>query len=182
MLILALQNRQLAQRLVVAQDEIDFPYESMYVPSAIGLDLAGGSVQIGHPSKNSQVLFFINTTCPHGLASLPAVKRMAGAFANRSSSDFYIVSEDAVDETRRYAGENRLSSNVIVVTEARDISLFHARSVPMLMVIDKNGKVAMSRVGSLNGKEDVDSVIAAVRALDAPTGLIGENAIESAHP
>jgi thioredoxin-related protein len=181
-LILGLQNRHLAQRLAVAEDKIDFPYESMYVPFTVGLDINGGSVPIGRPNNTSQVLFFLNTSCPHCLASLPAVKRLAGSLAKRPSSDFYLVSEDALDQTKRYAGDHPLSSNMVVVTDAREISLFHARSVPTLIVVDKNGRVVMSRVGSLNDREDVDAVLAAVHALEAPAVADRGERNESFHP
>ena len=182
MLILGLQNRHLAQSLAVAEDRINFPYESMYVPSAVGLDVNGGSVSIGRPHNTAQVLFFLNTTCPHCLASLPAVKRIANSLAKRPSSDFYIVSEDTLEQTKRYAADHLLSSNIVVLTDAREISLFHARSVPTVMVIDRNGKVAMSRVGSLNDREDVDSVLAAVHVLEAPAVADQGERNESFHP
>lgn len=164
-LALTFANRRVSAKVDELSDKLDLPYVGMYVPIAVAQG-ANDTIALGKPAV-AQVLFFYNTTCPFCRASLPSIKRLTAALASASPRTPLIgVSRHALPETQAYVERERLGLPAYSLLDERSIALFHAASVPTLMVVSSEGKITYVRNGSI-GDTDVAKAEAAVRALDA---------------
>lgn len=164
--VLGVQNARMSAKLSNAEEKLELPYVGMYVPKTTASDMTGSTVEIGQPAKKVQVLYFFNTTCPYCLASTPAINRIQKTFNNEAAVEFYLISRDQVEETKAYIDKLNITSTTLRLSEMRELSLFHALSVPVLLAIDSGGKVFFSHIGEIDEQDDVDSIVGAVRNME----------------
>lgn len=165
--LLSAQNKTLRDRFMQADDKVNFPYLTMFVPITNTSSLDGKLVHLGQATKRSQVIYFFNTRCPHCVASVPAIRKINGLLASDDQTQFLSVSQDSIRETQAYA-QKMLMKNISLVSlpDTRSLALYHAGSVPVLMVVDGTGQIRYTHIGRLNLTDDVSSLISAVRAME----------------
>jgi peroxiredoxin len=153
---LAHENRVLARRAVE-------PRAGLFVPAYAAATLDGQPVALG-ALGHRQVLIFFRTTCPYCRASTPAWNTIAERLRTQPAIAVYGVAMDSVGAARTYAAEYRLRFSVIARPDPRLVSLYRVSSVPMLLVVNEQGRLAYARLGVLQSAAAVDSVVTAAEA------------------
>ncbi len=153
---LADQNRALARRAVE-------PHAGLFVPAYPAATLDGAPVTLG-ALGHRQVLVFFRTTCPYCRASTPAWKAVAEGLVGDSQVAIYGVALDSADAARAYAAEHQLRFPVIPQPDPRLVGLYRISSVPLILVLNEEGRMAYARLGVLDSPAAVDSVVSAARA------------------
>jgi peroxiredoxin len=125
--------------------------------------MEGAELTLGNPpSGTRQVLLVFDTRCPFCIASLPAWAGLAEALrASDVAVDVIGVSLDPDEETEGYRDEHGLPFPVVSVPERRFQSLYRLGAVPLVMIIEEEGRVSYARVGELHPGPAIDSVLAA---------------------
>jgi peroxiredoxin len=115
------------------------------------------------------VVFFFNDTCPYCLKSLPmdveTSQRLREEFGDAVSM-LGVCACDAI-EARDYARKHGLNFPVVAIRDKRTIVLFRAQTVPLLLVIDREGRVREFIQGVIETREQVETIMTAVRAKDS---------------
>lgn len=163
--ILGIQLRDVRRQYGDFIQRATTPHAGVYVPAARLVSLTGDTVVVGDaPTGRRQVLLVFTTTCPYCRASLPAWKQLAAAATGAPGAPEVIgVSLDSAAATERYVGEHHLPMPVVRFEPGRLQSLFRARRVPLIIVIDGRGRVLYGRTGVLSDPAAVDSVLRAAR-------------------
>lgn len=162
-IVLSAENRALRRELTDLRRQEWFPRVGDVLPSSKMETLDGDSVMLGgvHPGGR-QVLFVFNTRCGWCRRSLPAWRTIAERLVAASSEIQVLgISLDSEVDTRAYAVDNHLSFPIVVFQDERLERLYHLGGVPITLVVDHTGEVVFSRLGSLEGGQWADSVIAA---------------------
>lgn len=157
---LAEQNRLLSRRAVE-------PHAGLFVPAFPAATLDGAPVTLGKLGDR-QLLIFFRTTCPYCRASTPAWKAIAERLAPDSQIALYGVALDSANAARAYAGEYALRFPVIAQLTPRLVSLYRVSRVPLILVLNEQGRMAYARLGVLDTPAAVDSVVRAARERSAP--------------
>jgi peroxiredoxin len=161
---LARQKQSLEARYRELAARLDHPYVGMYVPVTHAPSLQGDSVLIGEPARGErQVLLVFGIDCLYSRASLPWWRALANRLAGESRVRIYGVSLDSLEASRAYAMEHELSFPVVSLTERRPQNLFRLRRVPQVLILNDEGRVALTRLGVLESDAAVDSILAAAR-------------------
>lgn len=168
-LVLVQQNRALREESRDWRRRALFPYPGFVVPAFRAATLAGDSVTIGESREGTrQVLFFFNTTCRFCLETLPGWKEVDSELVRSGgASEVFGVSLDSLPETRRYASEHELPFPIIRLPDPRFAKFYRAEGIPLTLILDREGTVLHSRVGSIEPGPAVDSIIAAARRIDS---------------
>jgi peroxiredoxin len=162
---LAEQNRLLARRAVE-------PRPGLFVPAAQAATLDGDSVILGQVGQG-QLLFFFNHTCPYCRASVPAWNTIAQRL-DGEAIPLYGVALDSASVAEAYAAEQGLRFPVIAKPEPRLVALYRVSGVPLVLLLNQDGRMAYARLGVLESPAAIDSVVAAARAsLASSTGEEG---------
>ncbi len=166
-LTLAWQLRELRQERRGLIERVNDPYVGMYVPKVALTALDGSAVVLGEPRADYQLLYFFSTTCPHCLASLPMVKAIAAQVpaASKGRAEIIGVASASAADAGAYARAHALAFPIVANSEVRTAMLFRAHSVPLLLVIDADGRVRHARMGVIDEAADLRAVLA---ALDPP--------------
>ncbi|RDZ29644.1 TlpA family protein disulfide reductase [Lysobacter silvisoli] len=145
------------------------PYIGMYVPRIAATTLDGAARTLGQPAADYQVLYFFTTGCPYCRASAPLVKSIAGQLDSASGgrAELIGVALDPADAAGAYAREHGFAFPIVATQDRRSAMLFRARSVPLLLVVGRDGRVRYARVGAINTKDGVNGVLTAVRRTEA---------------
>ncbi len=169
-LALADQNRELSSRYESLRERTQWPHAGYAVPTFRATTLAGDTLTLGESAPGQrQLLFVFDTECPYCLATLPAWKRIASAL-NDADPDVQVVgvSLDSADLARSYQEEHDLPFPVITFPSRKLQQLYRAGRIPLIVLLDAEGRTLYSRLGQLDVGPAVDSVLAAA---GLPEGL-----------
>ena len=163
--LLARQNGALAERATRLERRAFEPYPGMWVPTVTATTLDGAPLVVGERTDGArQLLFVFSTTCPYCEASLPAWREIATAAAAppepRTVVTGIVVDSGDADAYRRAHG---FGFPVARFPSAKARSMYRMRSVPLVLLLDAEGRVLYSRTGVLRDRTATDSVLAAVR-------------------
>ena len=81
------------------------------------------------------------------------------------------VGNAAVGELLGYARGQSFGFPIASITEQRTLALFRASIVPLVMVVDRNGRVHHAAVGTFDSEAKIDLVLAAVRGRTLSSGI-----------
>lgn len=161
--VLAGQNRSLRAEQMALLDRATVAYPGMWVPSVDATAVDGAALHLGAPARGeAQVLYFFTATCPYCAASVPALKQVAARLDARVR--MIGVSDEPAETTRRYAQAHGLPFPAASVPGRRVVGLFRARTVPLITVVNAEGRATYTRYGALRGAAAIDSVVSAARA------------------
>lgn len=148
----------------------------MFVPTFQASTLTGEPVTVGTAEgEGRQVLFVFTTTCPYCQSTLPAWKEIVATLDTVTSVPVavYGISLSATDVTERYVEENRLPYPVLRFPEEKLAHIYRARSVPLTVVLNAEGRVIHSRLGELKERAAIDSVVTMAQWQPEPAGPTG---------
>lgn len=148
-------NRELLRRTVE-------PRPGLYVSAVDAATLDGQPTVLGRLGER-QLLVFFNTMCPYCRASVPAWRQIAERLAGDSGIAVYGVGLDSAAAVAAYAREHRLGFPLIARPDPRLVALYRVTNVPLVLVIDADGRVAYARMGVLETALAVDSVLRAAK-------------------
>jgi peroxiredoxin len=150
---LAAENARLARRAVE-------PRPGLYVGALALTTLDGRPAALG-ALGHRELLFFFNTTCPYCRASLPAWNAIADRVRAATDLAVYGVAFDSAAAAAAYAAEQGLRFPVIAQPDPRIVGLYRVSSVPLVLVVNADGRMAYVRLGVLAAPRAIDSVVAA---------------------
>lgn len=150
---LAEQNRLLARRAVD-------PRPGLYVPSLDATTLEGTRVVLGELGQR-QVMFFFNRTCPYCRASLPGWNAIAARLGRDSGVRVYGIAFDSIRPAAAYAKDRNLRFPVVARPDPRMAGLYRVSRVPLVLVINEEGRMEYVRIGALEAQSAIDSVVRA---------------------
>ena len=156
------QNRALTHANRVLLQRATQPHAGLFVPSYPAVTLDGTPVTLGAVGHRQVVIFF-RTSCPYCRASTPAFNALAERLAPDSTVAVYGVALDSVDTARAYAAEHGLRFPVIAELAPRLVGLYRVSSVPLILVLNEQGRMTYARLGVLDSAA-VDSVVTATDA------------------
>lgn len=164
--VLSWQNRALRLERRELAARVRQPYPGMFVPSLTAAGIDGAPIGIGTAATELQVLYFFFPGCPHCAASSSTVNTLAERLARETGGQVPMigVGNASPDDLRSYAQAQRLAFPIAAVADQRTLALFRASAVPLVLVVDRNGRVHHSALGEFVRVEQVESVLAAVRA------------------
>lgn len=110
--------------------------------------LAGGSQKLAElRGKKVVVLDFWATWCAPCIEALPCVDRVAAKFADRDVAFFAVNLGDEPEDVREFLELHKLELPIVLDEKSTLGSLFRANSIPMTVVVDKQGVVQVVHVG-----------------------------------
>lgn len=143
------------------------PRAGLFVPPLVVPTLDGDSVVLGRQG-DTQLLFFFNTTCLHCRSSLPAWNGIAERLRADSGVSVWGVAFDDSIGASAYAEAQAVRFRVIPVPDPRVAGLYRINAVPAVVLVNREGKMAYTRVGPLGEGLGTDSILDAVRRAAAP--------------
>jgi len=169
-LVLGWQNRGLREDRDRLTDRAAYAYLGMYVPIVDATTPEGGRVRLGAPSGERQVVYFFNHVCPYCRASAPQVAATAGAIRERLSDRAEIVGvcQCTPAQASAYARTHGFDFPVVAFNQRRELALYRARGVPVLMAIDREGRVRHTIQGVFDRPEQREALLASLTAADVP--------------
>ena len=99
---------------------------------------------------------------------MPSVNALAAQRAPDSGSVMYGVALDSARAARSYAAEHALRFPVIAEPALRLVGLYRVSSVPLILVLNEQGRMAYTRLGVLDAPAAVDSVVRTAEYRPAP--------------
>ena len=162
------QNRTLAEENRLLARRAAEPRPGLFVPAVQAATLDGDSVVLGEPGR-CQLLFFFNHTCPYCRASVPAWNAIARRL-DRAAVELYGVALDSASVAEAYAAEQGFRFPVIAKPEPRVVALYRVSRVPLVLLLNQDGRMAYARLGVLESPAAIDSVVVATRVLREPRG------------
>ncbi len=113
------------------------------------LTLLDGDPQQLTDLKGDQVvvLDFWALWCAPCLEALPIVNSVAAQFSDRDVAFFTVNSGDDAEDIREFLEEQDLDLPIALDPESEISDLFHANSIPMTVIIDKEGVVQVVHIG-----------------------------------
>lgn len=170
--VLAWQNRGLRADREWFSDRSHYAYPGMYVPEIPVTSLQGTKIALGSPARDFQVLFFFNETCPHCRTSAPAVSALAPVLRDTFADRVALIGicECGEAEARRYGEAQRFDFPLASLRDRRSLMLFRAQSVPLLLVIDREGRVRHAVQGTFSTEAQHEALLAALRQPPSPAG------------
>jgi peroxiredoxin len=178
-IVLTLQVRKLAPQAEELRQRKAFPFVSQAVPTVRLVDNRGDSITIGETTEGrSQVLFFFTTSCPKCAAILPEWKTLSERIAADSGHNIDVVgvSLSSADSTREYVAANALPYRVVRLTDLKSKRLFRVKGVPMTLVLNWEGQIALVHPGrfvSSAQRDSVQEVAVRVARVKADSGIRG---------
>lgn len=164
LIMLAGETRALRKRYTELSRQASSARPGIYVPTFTSQTLEGREVRLGQAdSAEYQVLFLFTTTCPYCKASLPAWKEIATAVNGYPTVEVYGISLDSLSLARAYAAEHGLEFPIVTFPERKLAPLYRVRAVPLILVLEAEGRVIYARESALESRAATDSVLAAIR-------------------
>lgn len=179
--VLAVQNRGLREDRDRLTDRAAYAYPGMYVPVVDAPRIDGGRLALGAPTGDLQVVFFFDETCPYCLRSAPTVVDVAATLQREFGERAAMVGvcQCSPEEARDYARAHGFAFPVVTVSAQRALSLYRARGVPMLLAIDREGRVRHAVQGVFDTREQVERLLAELRRMQSPARLASNPANRS---
>ncbi|MGY4517344.1 TlpA disulfide reductase family protein [Lysobacter sp. HA18] len=164
---LAVQNRTLRSQFVAFIDESARPNVGDWMPNIAVHDAAGAAHTLGQPRDGLQVLYFFEPWCPHCRATAPTLRQLDAMLQREHRAVELIgISRASASERATYVDEQRFDFPIVPSTP-RIGSLFRVHVIPLLVVVDRDGRVAYAHAGELNTRDEVDHLLTVVRRTDA---------------
>ncbi len=141
-----------------------------YFPTFAGTAVDGSRRIVGesaHPGDR-QVIFLLTSTCPYCKRTLPTWKTLAGRLDSASypNARVFALTTDSVQIATSFAKSHELGFPVIPFTQPKQARLAHAFTVPQTLVVNHAGLVLFSRIGVMDTRVAMDSVLAVIAAPD----------------
>lgn len=163
--VLAWQNRGLRAHRDWLSDRVDYAYPGMYVPAIKARSIDGAEFELGTPSAEHQLLYFFTHTCPYCRQSAPALAEAARVverdFGGRVSTLGICECTDA--QAREYAQRHGFGFPIIAMTDRRSLMLYRARTVPVLLVVGRDGRVKHAIQGIFDSEAQTRDLVAALQ-------------------
>ena len=171
--LLAWQNRDLRRTQGELETRVREPYPGMFVPQVATLAIDGAPLDVGAPAADFQVLYFFMPDCPYCAASAASIRALSERLARETGGRVPLigVGNAAVDELLGYVRDQRFGFPIASITEQRTLALFRASIVPLVLVVDRNGRVHHATVGTFDSEAKIDLVLAAVRGRTLSSGI-----------
>ncbi|SFL06573.1 redoxin family protein [Lysobacter sp. cf310] len=165
--VLGVQNRQLRRDYAALIDEGVRPQVGTWLPSAEAATLSGASVVLGRAAGERQVLYFFDPSCPVCEASVPAILDIARDLQRHDPAQVQMLGVARPDAPGLNAYLRARGFGFPVALSTPKIrALFKVNLVPLLVVVDRDGRVVYSHVGKLDTKEQVPTILTALRATE----------------
>ena len=151
-------------------DRLRIPQPGYSVPTFANQTIDGAPVTVGEREGGRQLVFFFTTTCEFCLASLPAWREINDA-TKRDYAHVEVVGVvlDADGPVEAYRDGHNLTFPITTFPQDKLARLYRATSVPLITLLDETGRVLYSRLGALEARSAIDSVLTAVGA-PSPSG------------
>jgi peroxiredoxin len=164
--VLAVQNRGLRAERAALEARIRQPYPGMFVPQLTAAGIDGAPVGIATADTDLQVLYFFLPGCPHCAASATKINALAARLARDTGGQVPLigVGNGSAAELLPYARDQRFAFPIAALADQRTLALFRASAVPLVLVVDRNGRVHHSALGAFDSDAKLEAVLAAVRA------------------
>jgi peroxiredoxin len=163
--VLGWQNRGLRADRDWLTDRVSYAYPGMYVPLVKVRSVDGEAFELGAPRADYQVLYFFTHTCPYCRQSAPAVAETARTLQNRFGARVSMlgICQCTDDQAREYAKRHGFGFPVIAMNDRRNVMLYRARIVPVLLAVDRDGRVRHVAQGVFGSKEQTRGLVAALQ-------------------
>ncbi|MBA4106653.1 MAG: hypothetical protein C0485_12925 [Pirellula sp.] len=128
--------------------------------------LEGGAQKLADlKDKKVVVIDFWALWCGPCIAALPTVDQVATKFADRDVAFFAVNLGDGADEIREFLEKEKLKLPIALDPESKLGELFQAGSIPMTIIVDKQGVVQVVNIGYGDGLEqklsdEIEAVLA----------------------
>lgn len=169
--VLAIQNRALRRGHTELADRANKPYPGMFVPNVSAVSIYGMPVNLGQPTTRFQVLYFFSPTCEFCAASSALVNKLAKALP--ADVELVGVGNGEDNAIAAYAATQQFAFPVVANRDQRTHVLFRAAQVPLVMAIDRNGRVHHASLGAFDQDEELEAVLAVTRDSSSTTNQLG---------
>src|SRR5262249_36874421 len=118
-------------------------------PAFVLADVNGQTHRLDDALQRGPVaLVFYKSACPTCQFSFPYIQKMFSGMGNRSDWTLWGISEDDVEETRRFAEQNGITFDLLIDEYPYDVSAAYGLEfVPAIFLIQPDGKIAVSDFG-----------------------------------
>jgi peroxiredoxin len=163
--LLGWQNRGLRADRDWLTDRVSYAYPGMYVPLIKVRSIDGETFELGAPRADYQVLYFFTHTCPYCRQSAPAVAQTAHSLQRRFGARVSMlgICQCTDDQAREYARRHDFDFPVIAMNDRRSVMLYRARIVPVLLAIDRDGRVRHVSQGVFGDEKQIRDLVAALQ-------------------
>lgn len=163
--LLSVQNRRLREDHRALADAGLKPQVGSWVPASPAATIDGRRLLLGQAARDYQVLYFFDPTCAQCEATSPAVRALGHALADgrHAGVDLVAVGTGLGSVLPAYARRHRFDFPVAYST-GKLRALFNISLVPLLVVVDRDGRVVHSHVGRFGTREEVASLMSALQA------------------
>jgi peroxiredoxin len=147
-------------------DEGPHPLLGAKVPDCELTLLEGGAQKLADlKDKKAVVIDFWALWCGPCVAALPTVDQVATKFADRDVAFFAVNLGDEADEIREFLEKEKLKLPIAVDPKSELSKIFQANSIPMTVIVDKQGVVQVVSIGYGDGLEqklsdEIEAVLA----------------------
>ena len=129
-------------------DEVPHPLVGAEAPDCELPLLEGGHQKLSEiEGKKVVVLDFWALWCAPCLEALPSIDKVATKFADHDVAFFAVNLGDETEEIRKYLDQHELKLPISIDPKSELSELFHAESIPMTVIVDKQGVVQVVHVG-----------------------------------
>ena len=165
--MLGVQNRQLRSDYAALIAEGAKPRVGAWLPDTQAETLAGESVVLGRASGDRQVLYFFDPSCPVCEASVPAILDLGRALQRHDPArvQMFGVARPDAPGLAAYLRARGFGFPVALSTP-KIRALFNVNLVPLLVVVDRDGRVVYSHAGKIDTKEQVPTILTALHATE----------------
>ena len=118
-------------------------------------DLEGREIQLKSLRGNVVLLNFWASWCGPCRLEMPVIEKLHQQFHGKGLRVFGVNDED-IDTIRDYLAEHEYSFPTLVDADQQAMNLYRIRSIPTMVVIDREGKIAQYRLG-LSRENDLRS-------------------------
>ncbi len=120
-------------------------------PSFVLQPVSGGSVPVSSKHGKILVVDFFATTCAPCIAELPELAAVSADLSNDRGIEFVLVASDRGNDTperfRSFIEKRHIALPLAFDVGGKAHDSFGLRGVPALVVLDRNGKVRLTRTG-----------------------------------
>lgn len=138
----------------------DGPLQGRWYPIVVGLTLQGDSVCIGNGGDTPQFVFFFTGSCPSCAEALRAWSPIVDSLQRVGRIRALGIALDADSAgVAEFLESGGASMPIVQLSHPRWRDLFRVRTVPMMVILDQDGRVRASRGGSPSEALVRDSIL-----------------------
>ena len=132
-----------------------------YVPKLRMATLRGDSITLGETVQGrSQLVFAISAGCAICREMLPDMQKIADSAAKSGKHDVIFASISPRDSTEAYVAQHHITQPVILLEDVRTTRLYPIKGVPMILVLDRLGRVRYAYGSLFRTQTARDSIFA----------------------